>query len=137
MPTPFGTTSRCGKYYQVQSGDYCQLLALNFSIPYDLFRQINPSVNANCTNLIPGDYYCVKPIYNWNATASATVSSSFVTPPAATPPGTTAQCYKYYKVVSSDTCSGIEQQFGLTFAVFQGWNPSLKSDCSNLILDDA
>ena len=31
-PTPFGTTSQCGRYYEAQSGDYCQQISLNNSI---------------------------------------------------------------------------------------------------------
>ena len=70
-------------------------------------------------------------------TATPSTTTAYATAPTTTPSGTTAKCYKYYTVVSGDTCSGIDQKFGITFAQLQGWNPSLKSDCSNLLLGDA
>jgi hypothetical protein len=69
-PTASGTT-QCGKYYDVQAGDMCQLIALNNSISVPLFEDINPSVNSNCGNLVPGLYYCVWPMIDWNVTASS------------------------------------------------------------------
>ncbi|KAI9775110.1 MAG: hypothetical protein M1839_001421 [Geoglossum umbratile] len=81
-----GTTRHCGKYYEVQAGDYCQKVALNntigttgkcyqwhiivagdscFSIEqyYDIsfaqFQQWNPSLDNNCSNLFLGEAYCV------------------------------------------------------------------------------
>lgn len=82
-----GTTTECGKYYQVQSGDYCQLVALNNSIAIDLFTLINPSINSGCSNLVPGLYYCVFPLLDWNATGNATAVLSVIPPPKATPSG--------------------------------------------------
>jgi LysM repeat protein len=68
-PTPFKTTPKCGKYYQVQTNDFCQLISLTASIPLALFEQINPSIDAGCDNLVPRFYYCVFPTADWNATA--------------------------------------------------------------------
>ena len=91
---PFGTTKNCGKYYQVNSGDSCQQISLNNTIMVQEFQQINPSLNANCTNLTPGLYYCVWPTVSWNATAANT-TSTIASPPAPTPPGSTPNCYEW------------------------------------------
>lgn len=40
-------------------------------------------------------------------------------------------------IVSGDYCGKIEAAYGITMAQLQLWNPSLLSDCSNLILGDA
>lgn len=41
-PTVQGTTSNCGRYYQVQPGDICNTLILNNSIALDDFLTLNP-----------------------------------------------------------------------------------------------
>ncbi|KAJ2968585.1 hypothetical protein NQ176_g9106 [Zarea fungicola] len=53
-PTPFGTTSQCGTFYQAQVADTCQRISVAAGIPVSLFEQINPSIDSNCFNLIPG-----------------------------------------------------------------------------------
>lgn len=82
-----GTTAKCGGYYKVQSGDICQLVALNNTISIALFEAINPSINSNCTNLVPGLYYCVFPSANWNVTGNATTVTTTVAAPAPTTSG--------------------------------------------------
>ncbi|GIC92923.1 uncharacterized protein Aud_009401 [Aspergillus udagawae] len=135
-PVAFGTTPKCGKYYQVNEGDYCQLIALNFTITVSLFEAINPQINAGCSNLSPGLYYCVLPTADWNQTTTTT-TSSYQTAPAPTPSGTTANCYEWYVVQSGDYCAKIESVYGITMAQLRQWNPDLKNDCSNLQLGDA
>ena len=63
-PMPFRTTPSCGKLYKVNPGDNCQQISLNNTITMDLFELINPSINADCTNLTPGLNYCVWPTSN-------------------------------------------------------------------------
>lgn len=89
----------------------------NATISLDLFRAINPSINANCTNLFLGTYYCVSPVAGWNGTS---VTSTIATPAAPTPSGTTSkvscgipgllrrrltysQCYYFYTIQKGDT----------------------------------
>ncbi len=98
---PKGTTTRCGQYYQVRSGDYCNSISDRFSIDLDLFRAINPSINADCTNLVPGLYYCVSPTLDWDQTTTTTVTSAYNTAPAPTPSGTTLQCFEVGPLLSS------------------------------------
>ncbi|GFF48500.1 autolysin [Aspergillus lentulus] len=135
-PVAFGTTPKCGKCYQVNKGDYCQLIALNFTITVSLFEAINPQIDAGCSNLSPGLYYCVLPTADWNQTTTTT-TSSYQTAPAPAPSGTTGNCYEWYVVQSGDYCAKIESVYGITMAQLQQWNPDLKDDCSNLQLNDA
>jgi LysM repeat protein len=133
-----GTTSFCGKYYTVQTGDDCSLIALNKTISIGLFESINPSINSDCTNLSPGLAYCVFPTSDWNAnTTSGNTTSTYVIAPAPTPNGTINNCFQYHTVVSGDYCGLLENQYGITFAQLQTWNQDLNAACSNLILGDA
>ncbi|KAI9877824.1 MAG: hypothetical protein M1830_002721 [Pleopsidium flavum] len=61
-PTPKGAIPNCGKYYEVQPGDYCNLIALNSSITFSQLINMNPSIDSNCTNLLAGYDYCVAPV---------------------------------------------------------------------------
>lgn len=69
MQTPLGTMKNCGHYYDVVSGDYYQMIAMNFSITFDVLRTMNPQLGTNCTNLWANASYCV-----------ATVRGSTLTP---------------------------------------------------------
>ena len=135
-PTPFGTTAQCGRYYQAQSGDYCQRISLNNTISVPLFEQINPSINHDCTNLKPGFHYCVFPTQNWNQTLGG-ASSVTVGAPAPTPSGTTTTCYTWHIVKKGDYCAKLEQLYSVILAQLQLWNPQLDAACNNLLLGDA
>ncbi|KAL3471153.1 hypothetical protein BJX99DRAFT_32306 [Aspergillus californicus] len=131
-PLPHGTTQKCGEFYQVQSGDFCELITDKFSIEPDLFQAINPSINPDCTNLVPGLFYCVFPTQDWNSTTTTTAGSTYLTAPAPTPSGTTNHCYEWYVVRSGDSCLRISSEYGITVDDMRLWNPSLRDDCSNL-----
>lgn len=135
--TPYGTTSNCGSYYQAVSGDNCQKISLNQTITVPLFEAINPSINVNCTNLIPGLYYCVQPTLDWNLTAVNCTTATTATAPAPTLTGAASACYEWYTVQANDSCSLIEVEFGITFLELQAWNPSINSTCGNLELGAA
>ncbi|TFK33710.1 hypothetical protein BDQ12DRAFT_670041 [Crucibulum laeve] len=135
--TPFGTMANCGKFYEVNPGDNCQQISLNNSISVDLFKETNPLINADCTNLTPGLFYCIWPLTNWNATNNATTTLTIATPPALTPTGSTSNCFEWHVVVSGDTCLLITTSFGITLAQFQTWNLQINAQCSNLLLGNA
>jgi LysM repeat protein len=138
--TPFGTTSNCGAYYKVQVADTCNRVSLAAKVSVPLFQEINPSIDAGCTNLVPDLWYCVHPTYDWNVTTSGdgtTPSSTTIPPPGPTPTGTTKQCYKWHTIVKDDNCALLQNTLGVTMAQLMAWNPDLKADCTNLILGDA
>ncbi len=141
--TPFGTTANCGAYYRVQVADSCNRISLAAKVSVALFRDINPSINNECSNLTPNLWYCVHPTYDWNvsipdgSSGGTTPSSTTVSPPAPTPIGTTGQCYKWHVVVNEDTCALLQSTLGVTIAQRVAWNPNLKPDCSNLLLGAA
>lgn len=57
-----GTTQRCGKYYQVQPDEYCNLLVVRYSISLGDFLFLNPDLYENCTNLYAYESYCIQPV---------------------------------------------------------------------------
>lgn len=135
-PTAHGTTSNCGKYYKVQNGDFCQVVAVNQTISLPLFLAINPDIDLGCDNLVPGLWYCVSPLQFWNQTGTPTTPSE-IPAPTTTPDGTTENCFQWYIIQPNDSCAVVERSFGITFSQLQIWNPNLDSTCGNLLLGEA
>lgn len=133
----FGTTTNCGRYYQVVDGDYCQIVALKNSIDLALFGLINPSIDESCSNLVPGLYYCVQPTQDWNVTVPTTTFYTTVAPPAPTDSGTASACYVWYVAQVDDACYTIAATHGITLDELYAWNSALDADCTNLIAGDA
>ncbi|KAH8432787.1 LysM peptidoglycan-binding domain-containing protein [Aspergillus melleus] len=97
---------------------------------------MNPDLNADCTNLISGLYYCTLPTADWNkpsTTLTTTTTSVYVSAPAPTASGTTPNCYEWYVVLQGDYCAKLQSQFGITMAQLQQWNPELNRSCTNLL----
>ncbi|ORY68194.1 uncharacterized protein BCR38DRAFT_463783 [Pseudomassariella vexata] len=61
-----GAEKPCGRWYSVQKGDYCNLIAVKFGITLSDFLFLNPAVNANCTNLFALESYCVAAVGDIN-----------------------------------------------------------------------
>ncbi len=50
------------------------------------------------------------------------------------PPGTITDCTFWYDAVVGDTCASIASNWGITLQQFITYNPSVKSDCSGLVV---
>ncbi|KAK3307736.1 uncharacterized protein B0T15DRAFT_499665 [Chaetomium strumarium] len=61
-PTHPGTTTNCGKYYEVDAGETCQNLAFTAGISLSDFLSLNPQIEGDCINLWLGYSYCVAPV---------------------------------------------------------------------------
>ncbi|KAL4860890.1 hypothetical protein BDV12DRAFT_204586 [Aspergillus spectabilis] len=116
-PTQSGLIETCTSYYQAQAGDTCQEI-IQDKYPYinslPLFVRWNPAVGSSCSNLLAGYYYCV---------------ATELHQPM---PGIVANCRRYYQVKAGDTCWTIQQQYGITAAQFNRWNPLVGASCSSL-----
>ncbi|KAF8908651.1 hypothetical protein CPB84DRAFT_1767170 [Gymnopilus junonius] len=161
-----GTTSACGAWYLVQPNNFCQQVALNNSITLDDFIELNPEIDANCTNLWASYYYCVAPFPPFNQeTPAPSITSNFSTAtlgslPVATattttplPPlpsysgvpaptnvanGTiTNGCGYYYFVSQGDNCTWVEDYFNMTDSDFQTYNDNLAAPCPSLTVGSA
>lgn len=146
-----GTTKSCFTYYTIQSGDNCQAITSNWTITVPEFKQWNPELNSDCSNLIAGEAYCVyaeltngagvttatntitstptstSAVSRTSTTSTATASVPPV--PSNAAPGAVSPCYKWHTVVSGEYCFLICQNEGCTVAQLEQWNPSLGSNC--------
>ncbi|KAF7343654.1 hypothetical protein MSAN_01986300 [Mycena sanguinolenta] len=97
VPTPTGpgSTGACGEWAVAVAGDFCSTFALRYSVTLADLYTMNPEINANCTNLLAGYYYCVEPYPPFTTvttTAIATTGTNYSTisfftyslPPAST-----------------------------------------------------
>ncbi|KAF9465228.1 hypothetical protein BDZ94DRAFT_1281595 [Collybia nuda] len=140
------TTTSCAQFYTVQSGDGCPSIEAKFGIPATLFQSMNPSINSQCTNIIIGVAYCVFPDTPIDPPDSSALGEAYCVkssngtttiPPNVAPGTITTGCTEYYTVVSGDTCSAIDTEFGLTLVQFIAMNPEISSTCNNLALGEA
>ncbi|KAJ1325254.1 peptidoglycan DL-endopeptidase LytF [Microdochium nivale] len=65
--TAIGSDKPCGRWYEVESGDYCNLVTLKFGISLPDFLFLNTGINSNCTNLFAFESYCIQPVGYINA----------------------------------------------------------------------
>ncbi|TVY43656.1 LysM domain-containing protein [Lachnellula subtilissima] len=127
----------------------CKDIEVYFGIKEAAFEKWNPittELGPNCT-LIADLYYCVAINYTPLTTpgpytpsstpaTSTTSTSSTATVPTPLEPSTDPSCTAYHYVVSGDTCSAIEQEYGITAAEFNAWNPAVGNTCEYLDLDE-
>lgn len=57
-----GSNKPCGQWYEVEKGDYCNLVMLKYTISLEDFMFLNTGINVNCTNLFAKESYCVQPV---------------------------------------------------------------------------
>ncbi|KAF2732645.1 hypothetical protein EJ04DRAFT_496499 [Polyplosphaeria fusca] len=148
--TPPGTIKNCGHYYDTISGDYCQMIAMNFSITFDQLRTMNPQLDTDCLNLWANASYCVATVRGSTLTPITLSSTSMkpsstsvkpsststakvtAAPPAPTQSGASKACYEWYTAADGDYCYLVYTKFGITFDQLRAWNTALDSDCTNM-----
>ena len=54
-PTPSGTIGTCHKWHLVKAGEYCYLINQQEGISMGQLMAWNPSLKADCSNLVKGD----------------------------------------------------------------------------------
>jgi hypothetical protein len=90
--------------YTVQSGDTCGRIQLLYGISLEQLRELNVNINADCTNLIPGQNLLIS--LAGPAGASATPGPSPTLPPPTITPtpiaGTTEICVLLFNDINGD-----------------------------------
>ncbi|OTB16721.1 carbohydrate-binding module family 50 protein [Daldinia sp. EC12] len=128
------STDRCAKWYTVQDGDYCENVSIRQSISLRDFYFLNPSIDANCTNLLLDIAFCVLPVgdintysgypYSTSSMYSLTRSAYVTTTPTLptvvvsttpisslpTAPGTLANCADYVEYIPVQSVADQSQQ---------------------------
>jgi hypothetical protein len=121
LPSPIQTpvASNCNKYHKVAStSTTCEAIANYWGLKLADFKSWNPSLDNGCSNLKVNHHVCVG------------VLPSPIQEPVA------ANCNKYHQVASSSTtCQAIADYNEIKLEEFHNWNPSIKTACSNLKLN--
>jgi LysM repeat protein len=55
-----GAVSPCTSYYEIVPGDYCSLVAEKTGVSFATLRNLNPGLDATCSNLWLGYKYCIQ-----------------------------------------------------------------------------
>ena len=55
-----GAVSACTSYYTVVAGDYCDLVTSKTGVSFATLRNLNPGLDAVCSNLWLGYQYCIQ-----------------------------------------------------------------------------
>lgn len=149
------TTTNCGLFHDVQGGEDCAILGLQFSISFADLQFLNPMIWDNCTNLWLNTSYCVAPVgditsYPGYPSASPTFT---ISPQASTPipfvdpfavdnstdsgddiviplaADTRIDCWDYIwwneSLGSPMSCWDLAASADITSEMFVLWNPSL------------
>ena len=144
--TPPGTIKNCGHYYDTVTNDYCEAIAMNFTITFNDLRAMNPQLDSDFTNLWANASYCVATVSGSTITPVPVTSSSTsnpatstpvstratVAPPAPTQSGASKSCYEWYTAVEGDYCWLVYTKFGISFDQLKQWNPILDDSCSTM-----
>ncbi|CDM37952.1 hypothetical protein DTO013E5_10197 [Penicillium roqueforti] len=154
----------CSQWYTVQKGDECAKVSLAHSISLTDFYFLNPEIDANCTNLLLDEAYCVKAVGSITSYANYTVTGVLpitVTPvnftnvntdiPTATSDpgyvytgaallptasGTIPDCYDYENPSNyTSECVAMATFWGITMKQMVTWNPSLVNNASTCELN--
>ncbi|KAL2211785.1 hypothetical protein CC79DRAFT_1378678 [Sarocladium strictum] len=111
-----------------------------FGITIDDLLAWNPSLTPECGNFILGRSYCVE-VRGWEPPStttdggpSPTDGSGGIKTPQPTQPDMVDNCNKFDFVEKGKNCASIAKDHGITVAQFVEWNPSVKSDCTELWL---
>ncbi|KAF7304030.1 hypothetical protein MIND_00634300 [Mycena indigotica] len=104
-----GSWNNCTSYYNVQSGDNCNLIESKFNISFSDVLRWNPEISSTCGNLALASY-CV---------------------------GVAGGCQQTYTVVSGDSCGAIESKTGVSDVSLHTLNPWINSACSNIQIGQA
>jgi len=133
-PTQSGIASNCDRFYTVQSGDSCQAIVDDYDGEFTLaqFYSWNPAVGSNCQYLDVGYAVCVGVPGTPTTPPTSTTTSATPTGPSPQEPSTDPNCKTYHQVGTDDSCYNIEQEYGITAAQFNDWNPNVGSDCAHL-----
>src|SRR5512141_2874962 len=90
--------------YKVQAGDTCGRIQLLYSISFEQLRELNQNINADCTNIIPGQDLLIALSGPAGATATPGPAPT-AAPPTITPTpfaGTTEICVLLFNDINGD-----------------------------------
>lgn len=121
-----GVVASCNRFYKVQSGDGCDVIAQKNGITTAQLRSWNAEINASCTNLWADYYICTGvPGAVTNPPTTTTSAPSPSNSPAL--PGAVSDCNKWYKIASGDGCDNVAAKNTITVAQLRSFNTQINS----------
>ncbi|CBF89274.1 hypothetical protein AN0542.2 [Aspergillus nidulans FGSC A4] len=136
-PTESGVPDQCNKWHLVTNGETCAGIAAKYDLSVDKLSELNPALNAQCSNLRGAFAICVRV---WVDTVTATPTPTTTTtagPPGPTGTGTSPTCTKWHLLEKGDTCDSIIAKYGLILSRFRQLNRSVDSECTTLVVGNA
>ncbi|GKU22227.1 unnamed protein product [Fusarium langsethiae] len=135
--TQDGLIDSCVSFHQAGKGETCAKIISNFgTFDFDTFFKWNPAVNADCSGIWAGYYYCVSvpgtPTQKPSATSPKPTATGGVQTPSPIQEGLVKNCNKFHQITSTTTCASIKSYYNLPLSQFIAWNPDVQDDCSNL-----
>lgn len=100
----------CTRTHDIKSGEICDSICREESVSLYQLMVLNPQINEECTNLVPGSSLCLAQ------------------------PG--EDCQQVYTVVPNDTCEKVAEAHGIDLETFDYNNPHLDPACTNLYIDE-
>ncbi|KAF5002925.1 hypothetical protein FDECE_10480 [Fusarium decemcellulare] len=133
-PIQSGMVENCNKFYKVQKGEICKVIAAKFDIPEDNIKKWNPGVGSDCTGIWANVYVCIG-VIGWDtpvpSTTTATTGNGISTP-SPTQDGMVDNCSHFYKVQTGDTCEYIAEYHSIPLNDILNWNPGVGPDCRDI-----
>ncbi|CAO2650794.1 Nn.00g020860.m01.CDS01 [Neocucurbitaria sp. VM-36] len=131
------------KIYTVKTTDTCESMAKSNNITIAQLKAWNPIINAGCHNLYkmnetsicvsnPGEAYVTPPAMPPLAPSTATSAAPV---PTNAKDESNRNCGEWYNVVQGDYCNLVTIKYGISLSDFVFLNPSINSNCTNLLLD--
>ncbi|KAI0249274.1 hypothetical protein BJV78DRAFT_1129951 [Lactifluus subvellereus] len=100
----------CTRTYAVQEGDFCDKISAAHNVSTYQLAVVNPSINSDCTNLLPGQILCLG------------LSEG--------------DCTTTYVVKPDDDCDIVSFAHQINSTVFRSNNPQLNANCSNMYIGE-
>jgi len=102
--------SQCTRTYIVQPGDFCDKISAAQNVPTYQLLMLNPEIDKDCTNLIPGQHLCL---------------------------GTHDEdCTTTHVVQAGDDCDIVTSMYHIKRKVLDENNPQLNKPCTNMYIGE-
>ncbi|CAG1974669.1 unnamed protein product [Fusarium graminearum] len=140
-PIQAGIHKDCNKFHKISSTTTCASIQSYYNLPLKDFYSWNPSVGTSCQALLVNYWVCVSitgwkpPVSSPTPSPSPTQPSNGINTPSHIQPKMTKSCNKFHTVMSTTTCSSIQNYYKISLSQFVQWNPDVGSSCSALLVD--
>jgi len=106
LATQSAFAATCSRSYTVKAGDICDTISANNQVSTYQLAAINPSIDAGCDNLLPGETLCL---------------------------GTDgADCSDTYLVTADDICETVAAKNNINTTILMVNNPNINDGCTNI-----